>query len=170
MNRHLCVTLLLFLFPHVAKSYSVLTHEAIVDTLWTDEIQPALMKKFPGSTPDQVQEAHAYAYGGCIIQDLGYYPFGNHLFSDLVHYVRSADFVQALVEESKTLNEYAFALGAVAHFGADVDGHAIAVNRSVPLLYPKLRAKFGPEVTYADDPAAHLKTEFAFDVLQVARG
>jgi hypothetical protein len=115
-------------------------------------------------------EAHSYAYGGCIIQDLGYYPFGSHFFSDLVHYVRSADFIQALVDESGTLDETAFALGAVAHYGADIDGHAIAVNRAVPILFPKLRAKFGSEVTYADSPSAHLKTEFGFDVLQVARG
>jgi len=157
-------------FPPQARAYSVLTHEAIIDTLWADAIQPALLKRFPDATPEQLKEAHAYAYGGCIIQDFGYYPFSSHFFSDLVHYVRSADFLQALLDESQTLPEYAFALGAVAHYGADVDGHAIAVNRAVPILYPKLRQKFGDVVTYADNPAAHLKTEFSFDVLQVARG
>jgi hypothetical protein len=170
MNRLLSAALLILLLPTAAPSYSVLTHEAIVDTLWLDGFRPVILKKFPGTTPEQFVEAHAYAYGGCIIQDLGYYPFGNHLFSDLVHYVRSADFVQALLDEAKTVDEYAFALGAVAHYGADVDGHSIAVNRSVPLLFPKLRAKFGNEVTYADDPVAHLRTEFGLDVLQVARG
>jgi hypothetical protein len=170
MNRLFCAALLTLLLPTASQSYSVLTHEAIVDTLWLDGFQPAILKKFPGTRPEQFVEAHAYAYGGCIIQDLGYYPFGNHLFSDLVHYVRSADFVQALLDEAKTVDEYAFALGAVAHYGADVDGHSIAVNRSVPLLFPKLRAKFGDEVTYADDPVAHLRTEFGLDVLQVARG
>jgi hypothetical protein len=159
-----------FLFPSAAAAYSVLTHEAIVDTLWRDAMRPALLKRFPNSTEAQLKDAHAYAYGGCIIQDLGYYPFGNHFFSDLVHYVRSADFLQALVDESRDLNEYAFALGAVAHYGADVEGHSIAVNKAVPLLYPKLRAKFGPDVTYADDHKSHLQTEFGFDVLQVARG
>jgi hypothetical protein len=133
-------------------------------------MKPALLKRFPDATPDQLKEAHAFAYGGCIIQDLGYYPFGNHFFSDLTHYVRSADFLQALLDESHDFKEYAFALGAVAHYGADVEGHSIAVNRAVPLLYPKLKAKFGDEVTYGDDPPAHLKTEFGFDVLQVARG
>ena len=162
--------LLLLGFPPQARSYSVLTHEAIIDTLWIDTIQPVLVKRFPGATEEQLKEAHAYAYGGCIIQDLGYYPFGSHFFSDLVHYVRSADFLQALLDESGNLQEYAFALGAVAHYGADVAGHAIAVNRAVPLLYPKLRREFGDQVTYADSPSAHLKTEFGFDVLQVARG
>jgi hypothetical protein len=161
---------LLLLLPWTAAGYSVLTHEAIVDTLWNDAMRPAIVHKFPEATEEQLQKAHAYAYGGCIIQDLGYYPFGNHLFSDLVHYVRSADFVQALLDDAVTADEYAFALGALAHFGADIDGHAIAVNRAVPILFPKLRRKFGDDVTYGDNPAAHLKTEFGFDVLQVARG
>jgi len=161
---------ILAIFPSGARGYSVLTHEAIVDTLWVDSIQPVLLARFPDATAEQLVEAHAYTYGGCIIQDLGYYPFGSHYFSDLVHYVRSEDFIQALLDESTNLDEYAFALGAVAHYGADVDGHAIAVNRAVPVLFPRLRRKFGDDVTYADNPAAHLKTEFGFDVLQVARG
>lgn len=157
-------------FAPQACGYSVLTHETIIDTLWLDSIRPILIKRFPQATEEQLKEAHAYAYGGCLIQDLGYYPFGSHYFSDLVHYVRTADFLQALLDESGDLKEYAFALGAVAHYGADVEGHSIAVNRAVPLLYPKLRKRFGNEVTYADNPPAHLKTEFGFDVLQVARG
>lgn len=141
-----------------------------MDTLWRSAFAPALAARFPAATEAELKEAHAYAYGGCIIQDLGYYPFGSRFYSDLTHYVRSADFVQALVNDSETLNELAFAMGAVAHYGADVDGHRIAVNRAVPILYPKLRAKYGDEVTYGDNPQAHLKTEFGFDVLQIARG
>ncbi len=160
----------LFLLAMPASAYSVLTHEAIVDSLWKDSIVPLLQKRFPDATADQLTEAHAYTYGGSIIQDLGYYPFGSHFFSDLVHYARSADFLQALLDESVTLDEYAFALGAIAHYGADVEGHAIAVNRSVPILFQKLSRKFGNEVTYGDDHSSHLKTEFGFDVLQVARG
>jgi hypothetical protein len=173
VNRRIWVglsALVLLSFPPQASSYSVLTHEAIIDALWIDAIQPVLIQRFPESSKEQLEEAHAYAYGGCIIQDLGYYPFGSHFFSDLVHYVRSADFLQALLDESQDLKEYAFALGAVAHYGADVEGHSIAVNRAVPLLFPKLLRQFGNEVTYADNPLAHLRTEFGFDVLQVARG
>ncbi len=162
--------IVLFGSPQQAHSYSVLTHEAIIDTLWLDSIRPELVKHFPGSTDEQLNMAHAYAYGGAIIQDLGYYPFGSRFFSDLVHYVRTGDFLQALLDESSDLNEYAFAIGAVAHYGADVEGHSIAVNRAVPILFPKLRRRFGNDVAYADDPAAHLKTEFGFDVLQTARG
>ena len=71
-------------------AYSVLTHEEIIDLTWADSIQPLLVKRFPNLTPAQLTEAHAYAYGGCVIQDLGYYPFGKLLFSDLLHYVEPA--------------------------------------------------------------------------------
>jgi hypothetical protein len=150
--------------------YAVLAHEAIIDTAWRDSIEPLLHKRFPNATADDLTKAHAYAYGGCIIQDMGYYPFGSQFFSDLVHYVRSGDFVQELIAESQDLNEYAFALGSLAHYSADTEGHAIAVNPSVALTYPKLRAKYGRIVTYEDDPAAHLKVEFGFDVMEVASG
>ena len=161
---------LLSILAPVSQGYAVLAHEAIIDSAWDPAIKPLLLARFPGATPDQLKEAHAYAYGGAVIQDMGYYPFGSKLFSDLVHYVRSGDFVLALLRDAKTLDDYAFALGALAHYVADNDGHRIATNHSVPALYPKLRAKYGPVVTYDEDPAAHLKTEFGFDVVQVARG
>jgi hypothetical protein len=152
------------------QGYSVLTHEAIIDSAWGDAIKPLLLKRFPNSTPEDLKTAHSYAYGGCVIQDLGYYPFGSHLFSNLVHYVRTGDFVQALLRDSQDLNDYAFALGALAHYAADNEGHRIAVNLAVPMLYPKLRVKYGDTVTYDENPPAHLKTEFGFDVLEVAKG
>lgn len=152
------------------RAYSVLTHEAIIDSAWDDAIKPSLLKRFPNATPEELKAAHAFAYGGCTIQDLGYYPFGNKFFSDLVHYVRTGDFIVALLRDSQDINEYAFALGALAHYSADNYGHRVAVNRAVPVLYPKLRRKFGDHVTYDDDHASHLKTEFGFDVLQVAKG
>src|SRR5579863_1776777 len=152
------------------SGYSVLTHEAIIDTVWDTSLKPILLKRFPDLTPEQLREAHAYAYGGAIIQDMGYYPFGSKFFSDLAHYVRSGDFVMALLRDSQDSYEYAFALGALAHYASDNEGHSIAVNRAVPLLYPKLARKYGKTVTYEDDPAAHLRTEFGFDVVQVANG
>src|SRR5579864_8801909 len=158
----------LLICPH-AYSYSVLTHEAIVDSTWDSAIKPLLLKRFPASTAEELTEAHAYAYGGCIIQDLGYYPFGSAFFSDLTHYVRSGDFILNLIRESQDLDEYAFALGALSHFAADNNGHRRATNVSVPLLYPGLRLKFGNSVTYADDPFSHSKTEFGFDVFQAAK-
>jgi hypothetical protein len=161
--------LFLFLTPAV-YSYSVLSHEAIIDSTWDNAIKPLLLKRFPAATADDLTHAHAFAYGGCIIQDLGYYPFGSKFFSDLTHYVRSGDFVLNLIRESQDLDEYAFALGALSHYAADTDGHSMAVNRAVPLLYPELGLKFGKLVTYADDPASHAKTEFAFDVFQAAKG
>ncbi len=161
--------LLLFAAP-AAHAYSVLTHEAIIDSAWDSGIRPLLLKRFPDATADELTQAHAFAYGGCIIQDLGYYPFGSKFFSDLTHYVRSGDFVLNMIRDSQDLNEYAFALGALSHYAADNNGHPLAVNQAVPLFYPKLGAKFGKLVTYADDPATHAKTEFAFDVFQAAKG
>ena len=151
-----------------SSAYSVLTHEEIVDLLWTDEIRPLLLKRFPGLTEDQIREAHAYAYGGAVIQDLGYYPFGSKEFSNLVHYVRSGAFVVELIRDSQDVNEYAFALGALSHYASDIAGHP-AVNQSVAIAYPKLRARFGKSVRYAQDRTAHLKTEFGFDTVQVAK-
>lgn len=162
---------LLFLFPApAAYAYSVLTHEAIIDSTWDSAIKSLLVKRFPAATVDELTQAHAYAYGGCIIQDLGYYPFGSKFFSNLTHYIRSGDFVLKLISDSQDLNEYAFALGALAHYAADNNGHPMAVNVAVPVLYPKLGKEFGRSVTYADDPFTHSKTEFAFDVYQAAKG
>jgi hypothetical protein len=150
--------------------YSVLTHEAIIDAVWNDAIKPLLLQRFPGATPEELQRAHAYVYGGAIIQDMGYYPFGSQFFSDLTHYVRSGDFVLALIAESHDLNEYAFALGALAHYAADTTGHPLATNLSVAMMYPKLAKKYGPVVTYDEKPSAHAQVEFGFDVDQVAEG
>jgi hypothetical protein len=157
-------------FPGSAGAYAVLAHEAIIDSAWDTNIRPALLKKFPKATPDELKEAHGYAYGGAIIQDMGYYPHGSFFFSDLTHYVRSGDFVLALLRDAKDLNGYAFALGALAHYAADNNGHPVGTNRAVPLLYPKDKVKYGDSVTYEEDRLAHVKTEFGFDVLEVAQG
>jgi len=166
--RLFAVLLLLVSSSQSSPAYSVLTHEQIVDLLWKSQIRPMLVARFPDATDDEIRKAHAYAYGGCLIQDIGYYPFGNHFFSDLVHYVRSGDFVINLLTQAEDINEYAFALGALAHYASDVAGHP-AINISVGDTFPKLKAKFGPSVTYADDHKAHIRTEFGFDVVQVAK-
>ena len=170
LHHRAVLGLLLLIAAPAAYSYSVLTHEAIIDSTWDSAIKPLLLRRFPAATAEELSQAHGYAYGGCIIQDLGYYPFGSKFFSDLTHYVRSGDFVLNLIRESQDLNEYAFALGALSHYAADNNGHPLAVNLAVPLLYPKLGVKFGKMVTYADDPFTHAKTEFAFDVFQAAKG
>lgn len=169
-STYLLILALVLAGSQPSQAYSVLTHEAIVDSAWDEAIRPLLLKRFPNSTTEELATAHGYAYGGCAIQDLGYYPFGSKFFSDLVHYVRTGDFIEALLRDSQDLNEFAFALGALAHYAADNNGHRIAVNRAVGLLYPKLKRKYGDQVTYAENPAAHLKTEFGFDVLQIAKG
>jgi hypothetical protein len=166
--RFVAVVLAVLLCNTHSFAYSVLTHEEIVDLVWADDLRPLLLQRFPTLTEDQLTEAHAYAYGGAVIQDLGYYPFGSVEFSNLVHYVRSGDFVRELLAQSQDANEYAFALGALAHYTSDVAGHP-AVNEAVAIEYPKLRAKYGNSVKYAENHTAHLKTEFVFDMVQVAK-
>lgn len=170
MNRAVRLTALLLLSTSVFYGYSVLTHEAIVDAAWDTSIRKMLLERFPAATPEEMEQAHAYVYGGCIVQDMGYYPFSSRFFSDLTHYVRTGDFVVALIRESQDLNEYAFALGALSHYAADTNGHRLATNLAVPILYPELHRRFGKTVTYWDSPLSHIRTEFGFDVLQVAEG
>jgi len=160
--------LVVFGLSQIGHGYSILTHEEIVDLLWADQIKPLLKQKFPAATEEELRKAHAYAYGGCLVQDMGYYPFGNKMFSDLVHYVRSGDFVEALLAESTDINEYDFSLGAMAHYTADIVGHPV-VNAAVGREFPELRKKYGPIVTYAQNNKAHIRTEFGFDVVQVAK-
>lgn len=164
-----CLSLLLLAAP-TARAYGVLTHQAIIDAAWKKSIEPLLRKRFPSATDEDLKKAQAHAYGGSIVQDMGYFPFGNTFFTDLTHYVRSGDFVENLIASSTTIEEYGFALGAMSHYNADIHGHPLGTNKAVALVYPKVRAEHGDEVTYAEDPVAHIKTEFGFDVLQVARG
>ena len=171
MHPRILFGLLLILYAAPgAWAYSVLTHEAIIDASWADHIQPHLLKRFPASSPEDLKQAHAYAYGGAIIQDLGYYPFGSRFFSDLTHYSRSGDFVRNLIAASTDLNEYAFALGSLAHYAGDNQGHREATNKAIAMMYPKLKSRFGNIITYADDALSHAKVEFSFDVVQVAQG
>lgn len=153
-----------------AAGYSVLTHEAIIDIAWQPTIVPMLKQRFPAATDSEIRDAHAYAYGGAIAPDMGYYPFGNRLFSDLLHYVRNGDFVVTLQDESRNVREYAFALGMLAHYVADKYGHALGINKAEPIVFPKIREEYGPTVTYEQAPIEHVRTEFGFDVLQTARG
>jgi hypothetical protein len=150
------------------EAYSVLTHEEVVDLAWKDNFLPMLKKRFPAATDDDLKKAHAFAYGGSVMQDMGYYPFGNKFFSDLTHYVRSGDFVVNLLKEASDVNEYAFALGALAHYSADNTGHP-TINQVVAIEFPKLAKKYGKEVTYEDNPKDHIRTEFGFDVTQLAK-
>jgi len=159
--------LALLLVAPPLKGYSVLGHEALIDAAWEPFIVPLLLSRYPNATDAQLREAHAFAYGGCVIQDMGYYPLGNQFFSKLTHYVRTGDFVEALLRDSTNINEYAFALGALSHYVADNTGHPLAVNLSVPKMYPRLLQKYGKNVTYEDNPAAHVMTEFSFDVVQI---
>lgn len=151
-----------------ARAYSLLTHEELIDLTWNDAIVPLLLSHYPGLTPAQLEVARSFAYGGCAIQDIGYYPFGDELFSDLTHYVRTGDFVVALFRNAHTANELAFAVGALTHYVGDSFGHSQATNRAVALEFPKLEARYGASVNYAEGKHQHVQTEFAFDIDQIA--
>ncbi|HXI00717.1 MAG TPA: zinc dependent phospholipase C family protein [Sphingobacteriaceae bacterium] len=171
INRHIVFVIFLICgYPLTSNAYSLLTHEAIIDVSWKKSIEPLLLKKYPNTTESQLFEAHSYAYGGAIMPDIGYSPFGSMLYTDFVHNVRTGDYIEALLEAAENVNEYAFALGSLAHYMADNYGHSIGTNIAVPLTYPKVKAKFGDTVTYADHNISHSRMELAFDVLQTARG
>jgi hypothetical protein len=158
-----------FIQAPVCSAYSLLTHEQLIDLTWHDSIVPLLLSRYPGLTPAQLDEARSYAYGGCVIQDIGYYPFGDRDFSNLTHYVRSGDFVLNLFRNAKDANQLAFAIGALSHYIGDSYGHSEATNRAVPVEFPKLEARYGPVVNYAEGEKQHVQTEFAFDIYQIAQ-
>jgi len=172
MTRRLVglAVMVLVLAPRGAGAYSVLAHESNIDALWDSHIRPVLLAKYPRTSAAALRDARAYAYGGSTIQDLGYFPFGSKFFTNLLHYVKTGDFVAAMIRDARDVNELAFAVGALCHYASDTEGHAIAVNRAVPLMYPKLRAKYGDTVPYDEAPKQHIMVEFAFDVLLVAHG
>jgi hypothetical protein len=170
LKRYIALLPLLFLLPAGAKAYSVLTHEALIDANWEKVMVPLLKYKYPGAGAEQLKEAHAFAYGGAVTPDMGYYPTGSRLFTSLVHYVRSGDFVEQLLQQAGNINEYAFALGVLCHYNADRYGHSIGINTAVPMIYPKMKKRYGDTVTWAKDHISHVRTEFSFDVLQTARG
>ncbi len=171
LNRRLWMLLLLALFlPATSGAYSILTHEAIIDASWEKYLQPLLKKKFPKANDADLKMAHSYAYGGTLMTDIGYSPYGSVYFTNLIHYVRTGDFVENLLSESQNINEYAYALGALCHYMADSYGHAIGTNIVVPMVYPAVGKKYGNVVTYEEDHTSHSRIEIAFDVLQLARG
>src|SRR5580658_5856344 len=163
------LALLSFFCARPAAAYSLLTHEQLVDLTWEDSIVPLLLSRYPNLTPAQLDRARSYAYGGCVIQDIGYYPFGDELFSDLTHYVRSGDFVLALFRNAHSADELAFAIGALTHYIGDSFGHSQATNRAVALQFPKLAARYGPSVNYAEGKHPHVQVEFAFDIDQITQ-
>jgi Zinc dependent phospholipase C len=121
--KYLIVAVFALHLPLRSWPYSILTHEAIIDVTWDKATTPLLLKKYPSSTEAQLKEANAYAYGGAIAPDMGYYPFGSKLFTNLMHYVRTGDFVNEMLDEAQDVNEYAFAIGVLSHYYADKYGH-----------------------------------------------
>src|SRR5258707_4568406 len=132
----ICMIAILLALRSPVHAYAVIAHEAIIDAVWETHIKPLLVKKFPQATEEDLSLAQAYAYGGAIIQDMGYYPYGSPFFSDLTHYIRSGDFIQALLRNAKDLNEYAFAVGALAHYASENNSHRLSTKRADPSFFP----------------------------------
>ncbi len=165
--RFVTLFLVLALPLHVC-AYSLLTHEQLIDLTWHDSIVPLLLSHYPNLTQAQLQEARAFAYGGCVIQDIGYYPSGDRMFSNLTHYVRSGDFVVNLFRNATNADELAFAIGALSHYIGDSVGHPYATNIAVPVEFPSLAEKYGKSVSYAEGRHQHVQVEFAFDIDEIA--
>ncbi len=161
-------TVLLVGLSRQAAAYSLLTHEQLIDLTWQDAIVPLLLSRYPNLTPADLDRARAFAYGGCVIQDIGYYPFGDRSFSNLTHYVRSGDFVVNLFRNAQNADELAFAVGALSHYIGDTIGHSQATNRAVPIEFHELFERYGPVVSYAEGKHEHVRTEFAFDIDEIA--
>lgn len=172
-NRFRTVALILLLLPVCAPrravAYSLLSHEQLIDLTWDDSIVPLLKSQYPNLTPAELDRARSFAYGGCVIQDMGYYPFGDGFFSDLTHYVRTGDFVLALFRNAHNANELAFAAGALSHYVGDSIGHSEATNRAVAMQFPKLAARYGDSVNYAEGKHQHVQVEFAFDIDEIGK-
>lgn len=167
--RLLLIGLLACLPEPLCFGYSVLTHQQIIDLAWRESIRPLLLQRYPNTTAEQLRQAQAYAYGGCEIQDAGYYPFGQKFFSDLTHYIRTGDFVASLIRNARDVNELAFALGALSHYVGDSIGHHDAVNPSTAIAFPKLALQYGQSISYDESPHGHVRTEFAFDIDQLTK-
>jgi hypothetical protein len=163
-SRSIAFLIAVLIIATNGHAYSVLTHEELIDLAWNDSIRPMMLAKFPDATEDELKVAHSFAYGGSAVQDMGYYPFGKRFFSNLTHYVRSGDFVAWMLRNASTLNEYAFAIGALSHYLGDSIGHSEAINPATAIEFPKLKNKYGDKVTYGESPHGHIRTEFAFDV------
>jgi len=164
-----CALVLVFLLIcPPADAYSLQSHEQLIDLTWQSSIAPLLRSRYPNLSPEALERARSYAYAGSVIQDIGYYPFGDPFFSDLTHYVRSGDFIVHLFRDAKDANQLAFAIGALSHYIGDNIGHSQATNRAVPVEFPKLAARYGPVITFGENQHAHVQAEFAFDINEIA--
>jgi len=164
------MTLILVLVSEpFAFAYAVLTHQQMIDLSWGSSIKPLLLARYPHTNAEQLRIAQSYAYGGCEIQDAGYYPFGHQIVSNLTHYVRTGDFVASLIRNARNVNELAFALGALSHYVGDNIGHHDAVNPATAVAFPKLALQYGHSITYDETPHGHIRTEFAFDIDQLTK-
>lgn len=97
---------------------------------------------------------------GAIGPDLGYFPGGERLLSDLAHRVRSVDLTRALIHAAGSSTERAFSWGWVTHVLADRAIHPL-VGRGVGEVMHGDPDRF---VGGHHEPAVHLRVEIGLDV------
>jgi hypothetical protein len=83
------------MIPAACQAFSVLAHQTVVDQAGDTTLLPLLRKRFPNATQQDLDDTRGYARGGSHFPDLGYFPLGSHLFTDLLHYVRTATSMSA---------------------------------------------------------------------------
>ena len=165
----LLLAVLFFPWGGDARAYSLLTHEQLIDLTWQDSIVPLLLSRYPNLTPAQLDEARAYAYGGCVIQDIGYYPFGDAVFLQPHPLHALAAILSSTSSAMQRMpTSWPSPSARSPTTSATPSATPQATNRAVPVEFPKLGAQYGPVVNYAEGQHQHVQTEFAFDIDQIA--
>lgn len=96
---------------------------------------------------------------GCMGPDMGLFPGGCPLVTDMVHYLKTADLPRAMMNLAKSDLELAFAWGWASHVLADIIIHPI-VNQGVGDL---LKGDPQTKIAYNLDPQAHARVEMGVD-------
>ena len=135
--------------------------------------RPLPIPAVPRATPADLQTRRpCCTCGGSVIQDLGYYPLRQPLLQQSAA-LRAQRRLHRGVGPRRARRQRVrrSRSGALAHYASDAVGHPEAVNPSVPLLFPKLKASNGDE--RSPTPSRRPRTcepECSFDIVQIAAG
>jgi len=128
----------------------------IIHTLLGSQILQRWETTGEGPFPVTNSEVRRAFLAGCLGPDMGMFPGGESLFSDLAHYVRSGELARAMIRCATSDTSRAFAWGWATHVLADA------------LIHPFINVAAGDvrgreTLTYADDPGLHLVVEIGAD-------
>lgn len=96
---------------------------------------------------------------GAVGPDIGYFPGGDRILSDLAHCVRTGALARTLLATARSRVERAFALGWLTHYLGDASIHPL-IGRAVGELLTGSRETF---VDGSSDLLAHLRVEMGLD-------